>query len=360
MISLEEIDLQIKKLLAFLKSIQNSDGSFDTYYMQPTYNPDKGWMKFPGNAPYDTATTVLPLLKIGSVDSTSIIGKANEFLLEQSLDGLLWTYAFVNDDYWIPYDTDSTSLPSLVLTESGHEVRNKIFLDSLIGKDQYYPFYIWPNHYRFNLPFLTYCKMVVRNWRVKRCIPIVNDDMRVTDSEFSSSCINLLYMGNTEANRVVWQKLKSVFASGSVDHLYYLDLYLSFYHAARLTYFSGNDDMVTNHQVVEGYVSQLINNLNESSFNDRHILLANSLLFLDSVGKDHLTDLSEHILEKLDQEFFKQISAVYSSNINTDYQPDGKSPNTYFGSHGISCSLYLEFLNLYRFRFHGAYFSSED
>ena len=79
MISLEEIDFQAKKLIAFLKGIQNSDGSFDTYYMQPEYYPGKGWMKFPGNAPYDTATAVLPLLKIDSPDAKQIIAKANEF-----------------------------------------------------------------------------------------------------------------------------------------------------------------------------------------------------------------------------------------------------------------------------------------
>ncbi|MCF8460600.1 MAG: hypothetical protein K9G46_07745 [Flavobacteriales bacterium] len=357
MISLEEIDLHVRKLIAFLESIQNADGSFNTYYMQPHYNPDKEWMKFPGNAPYDTATTVLPLLKIDSPNAKSIIGKANEFLLQQSLDSLLWTYAFVNDDYWIPYDTDSTSLASLVLTESGHKVENKVFLDSLIGKDQYYPFYIWPDQYRFNIPFITYCKMVVRNWRVKRCIPIVNDDMRVTDSEFSSSCLNLLYLGKTDANSVVWEKLKKTFASQSVDHMYYLDFYHSFYHVTRLAYFTGNNEIVQDERLIEEYISQLKVNLNNISQSDRQILLANALLFLDG-EKDYLNNLSDVILARLNEECYNQTFAIYSSNVNTDYQPDGKSPNTYFGSPAITCSLYLEFLNMYRYRFHGGYYSS--
>ena len=355
MISLEEIDFQAKKLIAFLKGIQNSDGSFDTYYMQPEYYPGKGWMKFPGNAPYDTATAVLPLLKIDSPDAKQIIAKANEFLLSQSLDGLLWTYSYVNESYLIPYDTDSTSLASLVLTESGHKVDNKVFLNSLIGKDQYYPFYIWPDRYRCSLPLITYVKMVVRNWKVKRCIPIVNDDMRITDSEFSSSCLNLLYLGKTDANRMVWEKLKAVFSNNAIDHMYYLNLYHSFYHVTRLAYFTGNDEMVQDGQLVERYINKLKDNLNDPSHSDRHILLANSMLFLD-VGEGHFAGLSDNILTRLNQECYKQISAVYSSNVSTDYQTDGKSPNTYFGSAAITCSLYLEFLNLYRKRVDNCYF----
>ena len=355
MISLEEIDFHAKKLMAFLKGLQNPDGSFDTFYMQPEYHPGKGWMKFPGNAPYDTATTVLPLLKISSPDAKIIISKANDFLLQQSLDGLLWTYAYVNDDYWIPYDTDSTSLASLVLTKSGYKVDNKVFLDSLIGEDQYYPFYIWPNQYRFTLPLITYVKMVVRNWRVKKCIPIVNDDMRITDSEFSSSCVNLLYLGQTDANRVVWEKLKAAFNNNAIDHMYYLNLYHSFYHASRLAYLSGNNEMVQDGRLVEEYINQLHENLNNSCHSDRHVLFANSLLFLNNRENGFQTDLFENILARLNDERYQQIVAIYSSNVNTDYQSDGKSPNTYFGSPAVTCSLYLEFLNLYRKRFYNSY-----
>lgn len=346
MISLVELEEYVQKLLKHVQDIQNPDGSFDTYYLQPQYNPEKGWMKFPGNAPYDTAITVFPLLGMTDPIAKVIVSKASDFLIQQSLDGLLWTYAYETSNYLIPYDTDSTSLASYVLSAQGAAFGNKDFLNSLINKEAYYPFYVWLRSYNGKIPFSTFLKMMFRDMKVKDCIPIVNDDMRVTDAEFTSTCINLLYLGRTTANEHVWQKIKQVLASGSIDHLYYIDLYHSLFHAFRLVHLTGHSDILPEQKVLNDYIYKLEDGLNERSFSDRPLMLASCLLFLKDSSHANAEPFIQMVLHNLRSERYKELFASYSSNVRTDYQSD-LTPNTYFGSYGATCAHYLEFLMLY-------------
>jgi hypothetical protein len=341
-----ELSTHVQSVLNHLANIQNADGSFDTYYLQPQYHQGKGWMKFPGNAPYDTATTVLPLLQMSDSVAKDIVSKASAYLKKQSLDGLLWTYAYETSDYLIPYDTDSTSLASYVLSKQSFEINNKEFLNSLINHENYYPFYVWLKHVNWKIPFSTFVKMIWRDVKVKRCIPIVNDDMRVTDAEFSSTCINLLYLGRTTENERVWQKVKNVLASGDIDHMYYIDIHHSLYHAFRLAHFTQQYDILPEENVLNGYMDRLEDGLNDFSFSDRTLLFTLCLLFLQGRTEKDVQTYAETVLRNLSSAQYTQIFASYSSNVNTDHQSD-LTPNTYFGSVGATCAHYLEFLELY-------------
>lgn len=347
MLRIDELKIFKEEIIDYLAEIQNADGSFGTYYLQPEYNPSKGWMKFPGNAPYDTASTILPLLSVKSEKAAKIVKGAKDFLINQSLDNFLWTYAYETENYLIPYDTDSTSLASLVLTRMGYAIENKGFLNSLINEHGYYPFYVWLNSYNGKIPFLTFLKMMWRDREVKKCIPIVNDDMRVTDAEFTSTCINLLYLGKTHENEIVWQRIKHVLAKMDIDHMYYIDLYHSFYHVCRLAYYSGYYDVLPEKAELHKYLLELKKGVEQTDYSDRLILFANSLLFLNKRVDFDATSIWNFVREKLQNGHYKELSASYSSNVNTDYQKDG-TPNTYFGSYGVSAAHYLEFLLIYK------------
>src|SRR5690606_640676 len=143
MINKSEIAYWIEELLSYLETIQNVDGSFDTMYIQPYYNPEKGWMHYAGNSPYETAFPLTILQNLQSITAEKIVAKGTKYIKKKSLDNFLWTYAYPSKKDLVPYDTDSTSLCSIILENQGIRINNKGFIDSLINANGYYPFYIW-------------------------------------------------------------------------------------------------------------------------------------------------------------------------------------------------------------------------
>jgi hypothetical protein len=357
-IKLSEIDERISQLLSHLESIQNKDGSFDTMYLQPYYNPDKGWMKYAGNAPYETAASLIPLSYLSAPKATEITKQGIRFLVKISLDALLWTYSYPSKKELVPYDTDCTSLSSFVLTKNGYEVKNKEFLNSLINEHNNYPFYIWVNKFSRHLPFFTSLKMMWRNWKTRNSLNIINNILRLTDWEFSSSCINLLYIGKTPENQSVWSEIYKAFHTQSINYLYYIDLFHAFYFYTRLVGYGNHYELIDNKIILKRYISELDTHLfNNNNFQNR-ILFANSQL-LSNYNLNENSDLFGQCFYDIKNEMYNNIFPFYSSNIETDYQPHSHAPNTYFGSPAITCSLYIEFLNLYRKRFYGSYYGQD-
>ncbi len=351
--SLEEIDESISDLISFLSENQKKNGSFDMYYLQPHYHPEKSWMNYPAPVVYNTAQALLPILKIKSESVKSIVRRAEPYLVQVSLGKKLWTFAPISKDYIIPYDTDSTSLASLVLSSLGHKIENKEFLDSIINDHNHYPFYIRNSGNR--LPLTVRLKLNWHNHKMKRSRTLLNDDMRFSDFEFASSCINLLYLGKSEANEKVWNQLNQEINEFKIEQLYYIDLIRSFYLCSRTMFNWEGAEITLKKTVQDEYFGRLHKALNDSTDSFSRLLVVNSMLFLNR-EMDNFNQLIEDCFSSIDKGEFKLPNAFFSSNKRTDCQPGTEQPNTYFGSPAITCSLYIEFLMMYCKRVFGSYY----
>jgi hypothetical protein len=355
MIKLNEIDKHIAELLNYLESIQNDDGSFDTMYLQPYYNPDKGWMNYAGNSPYETAYPLTVLTLLQSAKSQKITKKGIQYILDNSLDNFLWTYSYPSKNALVPYDTDSTSLCSYVLEKNDYSVSNKNFLNEFIDSKSYYLFYIWNTRFDAKIPFVTHLKLKWRNWKTRNSSNITNKILQLNDSEFTSTCINLLYLGKSKENENVWQKIQGVFKNKTIDFLYYIDLFHAIYAYARLIGYGHHKEMIPNLELLDEYLTLMAEKLDKKSYSPQSVLMMNTILLFDI----DLAKYQSHIqtcFNEIAQEKYKHNTAFYSSNSATDTQPGTTMPNTYFGSPAITCTLYLEFLNFYRKKMFGSYY----
>lgn len=351
MIQRHEIDSWIEELLQFLRTAQNDDGSFDTMYLQPHYNPEKGWMHYAGNSPYETAFPLTVLGYLQSEKTKEIIAKGTEYIKKTSLDNFLWTYAYPSKKDLVPYDTDSTSLCSMVLEKQGYQIKNKHFLDGLINEKGYYPFYIWPSKKGKNIPLFTYIKLQWWNARAKNSTNIANKILELDDCEFTSTCINLLYTGKTTRNQKAWEIVSKKIKSNDLDFLYYIDKYHALYHYARLAKYGNQPELVLEKELLNDYILQLESELDETTESPKIILFFLFLLLFDQDVNKYEKRL-EQLLHHIREHRYKETTAFYSSNRTTDYQPGNLQPQTYFGSPAVTCSLYLEFLFLYFKKYH--------
>jgi|688.fasta_scaffold342609_2 hypothetical protein len=341
-----------------MERIQNEDGSFDTMYLQPYYNPTKGWMKYAGNSPFDTSISLIPLIFMDSSKGKGIIKKGIQFLLRENLDNLLWSYPYLNEETIVPYDSDGTSMSSFVLTKSGYKIRNKEFLNSLINEHNNYPSYIWVNKFSKHLPIFTSLKMKWRNWKTKNSINVNKDLMRLTDWEFSCTCVNLLYLGKMPENEKVWKETQRAFEAHDIGFLYYINLFRAFYFYTRLAGYGNHGELIDNKSFIDKYIAELHGLLVSRNNFESRMLFTISLLFCNHNLIEYL-NLFEKNFSDIEAGIYTNIFPLYSSNKKTDFQPNTHEPNTYFGSQAITCSLYIEFLNLYRKRFYGSYYGQD-
>lgn len=357
MIELNEVDSHINSLLNYLENIQNNDGSFDTMYLQPYYNPDKGWMKFPSNAAYDVACCLIPLLDIKSEQAKLIIEKGKGFILNQAFENKLWSYPKLSDDYPLFYDIDSTALCSFVLERTQYDVANKELLDQFINNGDYNVFII-PKKLIKQLSLLSFIKILLHNRKVKNGYALKNNLMRADDKDFIVSCNSLLYMGETKKNKSVWVALKEKFITKQIIYFYYPTFFQCFYFYARLCAYSGNKDLIPDSAILNEYINELYSSYTREHLQIQRIFLVNAILFLNS-DLNKYENLIENCLNDISEKQYKEKTPYYSGNIHTDLQPGTNLPNTYFGSPAITCSLYIEFLNLYRNRFYGSFYGKD-
>lgn len=359
MIKRNEIDSHIGKLLSYLESIQNYDGSFDTMYIQPFYNPDKGWMKVESNAPSDIAYCLIPLLQIQSNEASQIVEKGADFILSKSFGKKLWTYAALSDKYLLFYDTESTSLCSYVLEKSRKlKVNNKILLNQFVNNQNSYNLFIDFHKPLRQLSIISQIKLYLHNQKVKNGSLLKDDKMRIDDFEFSVTCNNLLYIGKTKTNKSVWSKLKKDFIENNIKRLYYPTVFHCIYCYSRLCGYGNYIDMIPEKNIINKYISELFEQLKKEERPLHRVLLANSILFLNIDLNEHF-DFLNNCFSDIAVDKYKETTPMFSGNIKTDTQPNTCLPNTYFGSPAITCSLYIEFLNLYRKRFYGSYYGQD-
>jgi hypothetical protein len=190
-------------------------------------------------------------------------------------------------------------------------------------------------------------------------IYFLDDKMIENDHEFSSTCINLLYVNKMESNINVWDKIKMQFNSGNIDYTYYIDIYHSFYHYARLCYYGNHPDLLPETDRLNYYIDQLYRGLGEISNSPRYFLFANSLLFLNVSIESHF-ELVNQCFEMLKMEEYKNHVAYYSSHNLRPLKSNQEKPFIYFGSSAVNCSLHIEFLNIYRKRKFGSYYSNNS
>ncbi|MBL7776846.1 MAG: hypothetical protein JNK66_00980 [Chitinophagales bacterium] len=340
-----QIDLLIDELFNYLQSIQNADGSFETLCLQPAHRPADGWFKYFGNSPHDTAVTCIPLLKMQHKKAKNILLKAGTFIRNESLDGLLWRYPSEGNFDLVPFDTDSTSLCSYLLEKLGYIIENKHFLVQQIDSTSYFPFYIFHKGIPPHLPIKTALKLWWFNRKAINSTNVTNRGLLLDDSEFCSTCVNLLYLGNEQATKPVWNRINTEFESMQIDFLYYIDIYRAFYFYSRLASY----EKFSNCSFVESTILQYKKKLSASDWLERsplnHLLLSIGLLLFKTDLPEELTTLCFHqILNKN----YTLPQPLYSSNVKTDFDKNTNQPHSYFGSPAITTALYLEFLHLYK------------
>lgn len=352
MIELEQIDERIRLLLDYLQSIQNEDGGFDRMRIQPNSDQPKKWELHQRSTSYDTAVPLIPLLFMSSDQTKSVLNRGVNCIKENSLDNFLWTWP---GPHPVPYCTDDTSICSYVLSKSGVAVRNDRFLNEQIDHRQYYRFFIWPLSKSDSISFFTYLKLKWRNRKVKHSQHFSLNEIQLDDSEFTSTCVNLLYLGKTESNKRVWQNLIEKFNNKSFDFIYYMNSCHAVYCFSRLFGYENNKDANVNYDVVNQLIFELYRSCNEVSLSPLKVLVMNSALFFD-LDLEKYSDLVTACFRDIDLEYYKLCSAYYSSHIPTIERPKEDIYYTCYGSSAITCSLYLEFLNLYRKRYYKSYF----
>jgi hypothetical protein len=348
--SLTEIDELIDSLLQQMAELQNDNGSFTTYYLQPEFEPEKGWMNYPDNSPFCTSSVVLPLLRINHEISNEILTKATGFLKASSFQEELWRFADLTNEYVVPFDTDSTALASFVLELSGTRINNKSLLDDQINSKGHYDLWVKPRRSNW-----TGIKVWLHNRLAAKCIPLVSGAIGIGDFEFAVTCNNLLYTGVNNRNKKVWKNVHASFANGTFDRQYYPSDFFSIYAYARACFHHEIEAHWSTDSVSSYSEQSLVSVVKTHNFLDT-VLVANSLLLLNN-KEEGIHSWFDTCIDRIRTDSLKEIRAFYCSNLQTDVQSDGHSPNTYFGSSAISYSLYLEFLNMYRYRFHGAYYS---
>lgn len=344
--SKHNIDDLIQTLVEYLSSIQNKDGSFEASFYFPS-QPEKGWAKW-GNPSYDTATIVLSLLGLKIDKAQGIITKANQFLIDDSLDKKAWKYPSGQGYEPLLYDTDATAICSLVLASCGHEINNKSFLNSFIDKDNNYKAWIMPKLPIKNCSLSTFIKIKYNNFKALHYNKL---NISIHDREFAMNCNVLLYTGITETNKKVWIKIKNDFEKNKIECRYY-DYFYALYAYSRLYKTANQKDLLISSKIIAKHLITLYTlygNQNNNQFNLKHIFLANTIMQFEVSVESH-EPLIQFCFSQIIDGKYKELAPYYSSNLIFDKHPEKSEPINFFGSSGLTTCLYIEFLRLYKTR----------
>lgn len=342
MISKTDIDKQILKLVNYLNSIQNENGSFNGMFFYPS-RPEEGWISW-GNIPYDTATVLLSLhFTENSSLSLSLIAKSKKFLLSTSLDKLAWRFPPSQGYDPLLYDIDSTAICSYALSLAGTKLHNKSFLNYFINTEHNYLTWMLPKIPSIKFPFKTFIKMYFEG---RKALTMNKLNISLTDWEFAINCNVLLYVGKTKENALVWNNLIKDFKNNTIECRYYSKHY-SIYSYARLYALGGHNELLISKNLVLNTINELYESLDNETFNLNHLFLLNTILYFKLNFRNYNNLLNLCIFNLKNQANIDPIP-YYSSNIIYDKHPDKNEPVNYFGSSALTASLFLEFMNLYK------------
>lgn len=347
MINKVDLEIHIKNLLVELDRLQNSDGSFDTFFFFPSFPKELKWRLWnkKNNPPIDTATILIILLNLNTSITKKVFAKGSEFLLKSSFKRKFWKYSNnLSFKIIMPFDMDSTVQCSYVLLKKGLRFNNITDINCSLNKEMNYKAYpIFYNNLFFYL----------QN-RKSTIFKKSNQMALIDDWETGITCNVLLYLGKLEENRHVWSKLKEDFENMEIETNYY-SFYYSVYAYARLICYGNHADMKPSNEKLNVIINKLYEQLEYENESLDFLFLANTILFFN---------LDIHIYSKLIKYVFKKIEEKKQTDIAIYYSGNSKistpETNAYFGSPAMTCSLYLEFLNLYRKKVYGTYFSDKE
>lgn len=338
---LKVIDGYLFCLLKEIECVQNEDGSFGTYFNQPYYHPDLDWMKWPGNSAFDTASVLIPLLFLENKPYT-VLEKGVKYLLKDSLHNRFWRFSPGNG-YIIPFDTESTSLSSFVITSfSKKNIRNKKYINRFKNKEGNYKLFFFPPKLDFSIPIHTSISLIYKNITSSSESKLT---IRKDDWEFATNCNNLLYIGWTKKNEKTWVNIKNDFQKLNIKHTYY-NLFYNVYTYARLSFYGGHTSLILDVKSIKDTVIFLYSLL-DKEYSLNHVFLTNTILMFRLSIVDY-KDLISTCFNDIKEKKYLEFAPYYTNNSVLGANEQTKKPNTLFTAKGFSHSLYIEFLNLYK------------
>src|SRR5690606_3066941 len=85
------------EIINFLYENKTEDGSFKTMYLQPHYQPEEGWMKYPINSIFCTSVIGINLLYAKNENKIQeLLNNAASFLIKESFRKKLWVFGAIS------------------------------------------------------------------------------------------------------------------------------------------------------------------------------------------------------------------------------------------------------------------------
>lgn len=327
---------------------RSSDGSFKTMYLQPYYHPSEGWMKYPINSNFCTASVAVNLLHAKEEPKIAELLKSSvQFLLSNSFRGKLWSFGAIEKKYRLLNDSDTTSLSSFFLKNMGIEIYNRKILANQ-KKDGVFKIWIG-NQYSTNYSLLDYISLRLYNKIVKRCVPIKDSHIDLGEHETIIDCNVLLYLGGNDNNEVL-EKISKNLMKDSIERVYYTTGPQLIYCICRLHYY-GIVNLKKENRLYDTIIERLYDFYNSSYrkdnlLDDLYFLI--SLLYLKEMTFIQEIDTDKFIEESYKRKLYETVEPFYTSNNKLGINPKTKEPATFFGSDIYTSSLYIEFLSLYK------------
>lgn len=223
--------IDIKSVVEFILSQQNTDGSFSTYELYPVVHPDKDWSRLPDNSPFITANVMYSLLQANSEMTTASLKRAAKYLWQQRERDAYWRFWPARSaQHHIPTDIDDTCVVSFVLTKLGYNIDNRNVLMSNKNKDGYFETWLTPK-----LSNLVTQPVLTMQF-AKDCFFSLPTRMAqfltFHDAEPAVAANALLYLGE-EGNEACVESINNQIFQNSMRLQYYYDELMVYYHVSR-------------------------------------------------------------------------------------------------------------------------------
>jgi hypothetical protein len=348
------IDKKIAASLTLLSNEQAENGYFRTYDIQPNYGSGMVWREYEKNG-FVTANILVPLATIQSKIAMELLRQGYTATIGNKNKYGLWQYFNdKNEAYFIPYETDTSSLFSYVASKLNKPEDNKELFYEQINKDAHFNLWFLPNYISvFNHPF--YKLDVWLNWnKAQKRLAFINKLVSKEDAEFCVSANVLLYLGANEHTQQVVENLVAVIKSNApIPLLYYPHQLIACYLFSRAAYYTNIEEFLACREEIKTRVFTALNSLAEPD--ELLKLLAAVSLLIFNEESDSANKLYEECIDF--DKMINQPFAFYCSNSMIDYNFETRLHNAYFGAPALTIAIYIEFLNLFRIKKTGRSFS---
>jgi hypothetical protein len=350
----EIIDRKIANALDLLSLEQEQNGYFKTYHIQPNYGSGMVWKEYEKNG-FVTANILVPLTTIKSNVAIKLLHDGYSATIGNKNKHGLWQYFNdKNEAYFIPYETDTSSLFSYVARAINKPQNNENLFYEQINKDAHFNLWFLPAQISlFKHPL--HKLEIFLNWRkAQNRLAFINKLVAKEDSEFCVSANVLLYVGlNQYSNGVVRNLTNTMNSNSPIPLLYYPHELIACYLFSRTAYYANIRPFF---ECRDAVLNRVYNALDKLEVKDEllKILAAISLLIYDDQS-NRANALFEECINfdiRINQPF-----AFYCSNSVIDYNFNTKLNNAYFGAPALTIAIYIEFLNVLRIKKNGHSYS---